>query len=193
MAPALPTGERGRILALGLLVLAIVVLWIGLVSPLLGWYGARAQRLADARSRYARETALIATLPQLRAAAAQAARTPTRSLLEGDSDATAGAALQEQVQGMATTAGVSLTSIETLPAEQLGQYRRIGVRVEANAPLPVVVKLLNLVETAEPRMKVDDMRLTATPVLAKNASLPLDSAFTVYGFRVGTAADSSSK
>jgi hypothetical protein len=36
-------------------------------------------------------------------------------------------------------------------------------------------------------MMVDDIRLTATPVGPLNVPLPLDAAFTVYAFRVGTA------
>jgi general secretion pathway protein M len=99
----------------------------------------------------------------------------------------AGAALQEQVQTMASAVNAQLTSAETLPAEQVGAYRRIGVRVELNAQLPVIVALLKSVEEAEPNMLVDDIRLTATPVGPLNIPLPLDAAFTVYAFRVGTA------
>jgi hypothetical protein len=36
---------------------------------------------------------------------------------------------------------------------------------------------------------VDDIHLTGTPVGPQNVQLPLDAAFTVYGFRLGTAKD----
>ncbi len=186
-ATALPTGRRGQAIAVGLAVLAVAVVWLGLFAPLASWYADRSQALDALRSRAAREAALIATLPSLRAEADAAAKTPTRAVLTGDSDAIAGAGLQEQVQTMATGNDAQLTSIETLPAEQSGQYRRIGVRVELSAQLPVVIALLKAVEEAEPSMLVDDIRLTATPVASLNAQLPLDAAFTVYAFRVGTA------
>jgi general secretion pathway protein M len=184
---SLPTGRNGQILAAALALLALLIVWLGLIAPVLDWYGARANQIADLRSRAAREASLIATLPALRTAAAQAAKTPARAVLNGATDSIAGAELQEQVQAMATSANAQLTSIETLPAEQVGNYRRIGVRVELNALLPVVVDLLKSIEEAEPSMMVDDMHLTATPVGPMSVTLPLDAAFTVYAFRVGTA------
>ena len=184
---SLPTGRRGQAIAVGLAVLAVAVVWLGLFAPLASWYADRSQALDALRSRAAREASLIATLPALRTQADAAAKTPTRAVLTGDSDAIAGASLQEQVQTMATGNDAQLTSIETLPAEQSGLYRRIGVRVELSAQLPVIVALLKAVEEATPSMLVDDIRLTATPVASLNAQLPLDAAFTVYAFRVGTA------
>ncbi len=189
MAIALPDGREGRILAALLAVLALLLFWLACVAPVLDWYDARAQRVAAIEQRAAREEALIRMLPALKAAAGRAARLPERALLSGESDAVAGAALQEQVQGMAGSADAQLTSIETLPAEQAGAFRRIGVRVALNAQLPVVVALLKAIETAEPRMLIDDIRLTATPVGPQNVQLPLDAAFTVYAFRSGSSAE----
>ena len=183
----LPNGRNGQILAAGLALLAVLLFWLAFVTPVFDWYNARAARLDELQQRAAREAALIETLPTLRKEEQETAKTPTHSVLEGKTDAIAGAALQEQVQTMASAANANLTSAETLPAEQVGAYRRIGVRVELNAMLPVIVQLLKAVEEAEPSMMVDDIRLTGTPVGPLNAQLPLDAAFTVYAFRVGTA------
>jgi len=185
---SLPTGRNGRILAACLAVLALFVIWLGFIAPMLDWYDGRAARLTELRVRAAREQALIETLPALKKEAA-AAQTPARAALIGSTDAIAGAALQEQVQQLATAASAQLTSIETLPADQVGAYRRIGVRVELNAQLPVIVELLKSVEEAQPSILVDELHLTATPVGAGAMQLPLDASFTVYGFRVGTAKD----
>jgi hypothetical protein len=187
MAVALPTGQRGQILAGALAVLAIVVVWLGVVAPVLDFYGARGDQVDALRARAAREAALVEALPRLVKEAELASRTPTRAVLAGNSDAIAGATLQEQVQSMASGANAQLTSIETLPGEQVGNYRRIGVRVELSAQLAVVIHLLAAIEEAQPSMLLDDIRLTATPVGPQNAQLPLDAAFTVYAFRVGTA------
>jgi general secretion pathway protein M len=189
MDVALPTGRNGQYLAVGLAVLAVAALWLGIVAPAVDWYGGRAAQLETLQARAARETALIDMLPQLKAEAQNAAKTPVRAVLTGSTDAIAGAALQEQVQGMAAAANAQLTSIETLPGEQMNAYRRIGVRVALNAQLPVIVALLKAVEQAEPRLVVDDIHLTSTPVGPQNVQLPLDAAFTVYGFRIGTAKD----
>jgi general secretion pathway protein M len=186
---SLPTGRNGRLLAAGLAVLVLLAVWLGIFAPVLDWYGARAARLDSLRDRAAREAALIETLPALKQQAAAAAAQPTRAVLAGSTDAVAGAALQEQVQTMANAASVVLTSTDQLPAEQVAGYRRIGVRIEMNAQLPVIVALLRAVEEAQPSMVVDDIHLTATPVGPQNVQLPLDASFTVYGFRLGTAKD----
>lgn len=191
---ALPVGRQGRILAASLALLTLVVAWIGIVSPVLDWYGDRSARLNELYARAARERALIDTLPALQKQAIEAAKTPTRAVLSGSTDAIAGAALQEQVRTMATAAAADLTSIETLPAEQAGAYRRIGVRVELTAKLPVIVDLLKAVDDAEPSMLADDIHLTATPTGGANVpNLPLEASFTVYAFRVGTAKDDAAK
>jgi general secretion pathway protein M len=179
------------LLAAGLAVLALLAIWLGLISPITDWYGARAAHLTDLRLRVARESALIETLPALKTSAAAAAHTPARATVAGSTDAIAGAALQEQVQQLATAASAQLTSIETLPADQVGLYRRIGVRVELNAQLQVVVSLLKSVEEAQPSMLVDDLHLTGTPMGLNSLALPLDASFTVYGFRAGTAKDAA--
>jgi general secretion pathway protein M len=189
VATSLPTGQRGQILAVALVVLVIASAWFGVISPLVGLYDARSDATEALRSRAAREAALIQALPALKAEAAAVSRTPARAVLAGASDAIAGATLQEQVQSMASSANAQLTSIETLPAEQVGAYRRIGVHVELSAQLNVIIQLLRAIEEAQPSMLVDDIRLTATPVGPQNTQLPLDAAFTVYAFRVGAAKD----
>jgi general secretion pathway protein M len=189
MDTTLPTGRRGQALAAGLVILTMAILWLGVISPALDLYADRADRIDALRARAAREAALIEALPSLQKQAQILSRAPTRAVLPGNSDAIAGATLQEQVQSMAGGVNAQLTSIETLPAEQVGAYRRIGVRVELSAQLAVVIELLRAIEDAQPSMLVDDIRLTATPVSPQNAQLPLDAAFTVYAFRVGTAKD----
>jgi hypothetical protein len=189
MALTLPAGRQGRFLAIGLLLAAILVLWLGVASPVFDLYAERADELDSLRARVSRGAALIEALPALTREADTAARAPTQAVLQGNSDAIAGATLQEQVQGMAAGTNAQLTSIETLPGEQVGAYRRIGVRVELSAQLAVLTHLLAAVEQAQPSMLVDDIRLTATPVGPQNVQLPLDVAFTVYAFRIGTAKD----
>jgi len=190
----LPIGRQGRILAASLAVLTLAVAWIGIVSPVLDWYGERSARLNELYARAARERALIDTLPALQKQATEAAKTPTRAVLSGGTDAIAGAALQEQVRTMATAAAADLTSIETLPAEQAGAYRRIGVRLELSARLPVLVDLLKAVDDAQPSMLADDIHLTASLTGGVNLPiLPLEASFTVYAFRIGTAKDDATK
>ncbi|HEX3404890.1 MAG TPA: type II secretion system protein GspM [Acetobacteraceae bacterium] len=186
MDTALPDGLRGRLLALALTVVVIVVAWLACVQPLLEWHAARAEALDQRSLLLQRMTALVATLPELERQSS-GEHAPTAALLEGASDAIAGAALQSAVQGMATTAGAELNSMEMLPAEQRGAYHRIGLRVATAAPWPVLIDLLRQIEQGMPRMLIDDVQLRAPPVELRAAASPISAAFTIVAFRTAAS------
>jgi general secretion pathway protein M len=186
MDTALPDGLRGRLLALALTVVVIVVAWLACVQPLLEWHAARAEALDQRSLLLQRMTALVATLPELERQSS-GEHAPTAALLEVASDAIAGAALQSAVQGMATTAGAELNSMEMLPAEQRGAYHRIGLRVATAAPWPVLIDLLRQIEQGMPRMLIDDVQLRAPPVELRAAASPISAAFTIVAFRTAAS------
>ncbi len=188
-AGGLPTGRSGQMLALGLLAVLLAVLAVGVVAPLLGWYGERAETLRREAAVAARMQVIAGSLAEVQreAQAAAANGPPAKSVYEGASDAVDGAALQGQIETMARAAGAGLSSSEALPAEQAGRYRRIGVHLSLSAPLPVLVALLRSVAEATPRMLADDLQLQGSPMLARASSLPLDASFTVFAFRTGQA------
>lgn len=190
---ALPTGPRGRLLAVGLAILALVILWLGLVSPALAWYADRADTLDQQRAVAARMAALADSLPDLqRLAAETAGAAEPLAVLEGATDAVAGATLQELVQDMANQSRASLASVETLPAEQRGAYRRIALRVSVSADWPVLVQFLAAVEQATPRMLIDDLQLrgqSARLRLVGTAAAgppPVEASLTIIAFRAGS-------
>ena len=186
MDTALPEGRRGRLLALALTVSVLAALWVGCAQPLIDGHAARADTLDQQRALLQRMTALAATLPDLQRQSS-GEQAPVAALLEGPSDAIAGAALQSSVQHMAARAGAELNSMEMLPAEQRGAYRRIGLRVAASAQWPVLIELLRSIEQDSPRMLTDDLQFRAPPVELRVASSPISAAFTVVAFRAGAA------
>jgi general secretion pathway protein M len=107
--------------------------------------------------------------------------------LEGATDALAGATLQQSVQAIAAKAGASLASTEALPAEAAGAYRRIGLRISVNSPLPVLVQMLSAIGDAQPRMLVNDLHIQATRGLVPDPAAPLSASFVVAAFRAGGA------
>jgi hypothetical protein len=183
------TGWRGQILAVSVTLLMGLLIWAGGVQPLLAWHAERSETLAQRRMLAERMEGLAATLPTLRrqAEAGAAGRVSTGATLGGASDSIAGATLQERVQAMATVAGATLASIETLPTESAGAWRRIGLRVTLTAPWPVLVKLLQALDQAPTTMLVDDLHVHSTLLVAHPVSLPLQTSFTVYAFRAGAA------
>ena len=188
----LPTGRNGRILALLVTLAALALIWRALVSPLVGWYDDRADSIARHQALAARMALLVQRLPALRreaAAAASAGQAGAGALIEGNSDAVASAAIQEKVSAMAGALGVSLSSTETLAATREGAFRRVGVRVSLDAAFPVVVHLLQSIETARPSLLVDDLQFHGTRLLGQSEAAPLNVAFTVIGFRRADASE----
>jgi general secretion pathway protein M len=189
MHATLPTGRAGQWAALGLAVVALLVLWAAVAAPLASWYGDRAEALAGRGALAARMAGLAAELPALERAATQAADAgpPAGAMLDQPSDAVAGAALQQRVQDIATKAGATLSSAEALAAEAAGGYRRIRLRVSLTARWPVLVAVLQaLAGQTAPQMLVDDVQLRSAPVLLDRDDPPLDASFTVVALRAGT-------
>ncbi len=191
MAVNLPDGRGGRALAVALTAVVLAAVWFAVAAPLLDWHAQRAEDLAG-RATLARRMAEVAdTLPDLqRRGAGPAAAAPAASLIGGDTDAIAAANLQQRVQEMAGRAGVALSSTEVLASVQLGATRRIGLRVSTNAGWGVLMRLLQSIEQAVPRMLVDDLQLRGQRLVTPLPDLPLDAGFTVLAFRAAPPAGS---
>ena len=185
----LPEGVRGRVLAVLLLLLVIAAAWVAVASPLLDWQADRADHLAIRATLARRMEQIAAELPELKRldAAAPTGAAPVR-VLEGATDALAGATLQQAVQDVAGKTGASLSSTEALPVEQLGRYRRIAVRVALSAPWPVFVRFLDSIIGGSPRMLVNDLQVQGRrSILLQAGDGPLTGSMVVFGFRLGTA------
>jgi general secretion pathway protein M len=182
----LPDGVRGRVLAMALTLTAVAAIWAGCLQPLIDWHASRTETLEQRRLLLQRMIALAATLPELQRQSSSD-HAPAAALLEGQSDAIAGAALQGEVQQMAAQAGAELNSMEMLPGEQRQSYRRIGLRVTTTAPWPVLIELLRAIEQGSPRMLVDDLQLRAPPIELRSNSQPISAAFTTFAFRSGSS------
>ena len=188
---ALPTGVRGRVLALAVAILAVLVLWLGVAAPLLGWYDARAETLRRQQAIEQRMAALVQTLPALQAAAeAAAARGAARreTTLDGASDAVAAAALQQRLDEMAGQAGLRIGSAEVMPSEPAaGAFHPVAVRLTISAPWPALVRLLQATAVAGTPMLVDNLQIRSLGRDPNAKESPVEVTFTVIGYRAGPA------
>jgi general secretion pathway protein M len=184
----LPEGRPGRLLAVALLGIGLLLLWLGIAAPLLAAHAEGATRLDRKAQILHRSAALVASLPALRAsvAALPADGTQGEAWLAGASDAVAGAALQTMLQQI--TAGsrdIQLASLEMLPVEELGGYRRIGLRVSGRGSWRSVLDMLAQIDAARPVLLVDGLSLRApTARLARSVpDLPVELSFALHAFR----------
>jgi general secretion pathway protein M len=184
----MPTGRRGQLLALSLLFVALGGVYLVVVSPLLGLYAERAAVLENRRMLVPRLRAAADELPTLRARAEQlrAAAGTRKITLEGASDAIAAATLQSRIEELATSAGATIGSTESLPAEARSGYRRIGLRYVLSGSYDTLVKFLAKLESATPPLVIDNLhihgvlRRPGTP-----AAAGLDAGLDVYAYRDG--------
>jgi len=172
MPLALPTGRAGQALAATLPVLLATAILAGGVMPLAGWWQDRADELARQATVLHHMEALVETLPALRQAAVQAAAGSTggASLLQGATDSVAGALLQERLQAGLAQSGLMLNSVETLPGEDAGRYRRIRLRLAATGSWPALVAWLRDLQGAAPVMFVEELQIQ--PALHKISTAP---------------------
>lgn len=191
MALSLPEGPRGRALALGATAVLLAILWLAVAGPVMDAFAERADDLQRRSALAGRMADLAASLPELqREAEAQSTEVaPTSATLEGASDSLAAASLQGLVEGMSNASGAHLTSTEALPAEQVGAYRRISLRLTVDATWPVLVRMMQAIERAAPRMFVDELQIHAQPAAEKLREPPLDISFTVLAFRAATSGE----
>jgi Tfp pilus assembly protein PilO len=184
----MPTGRRGQLLALSLLFVALGGVYLLVVSPLLGLYAERAAVLEDRRMLVPRLRAAADELPTLRSQVEQlrAAAGTRKITLEGASDAIASATLQSRIEELATSAGATIGSTESLPAEARSGYRRIGLRYVLSGSYETLVKFLAKLESATPPLVIDNLhihgvlRRPGTP-----AAAGLDAGLDVYAYRDG--------
>lgn len=192
MISTLPNGRQGRLFALGLLIVVIGLMHMTLAAPLLNFYADRALELDTRRALLGKLHAVAAELPALRKRAAEMSTAADRSgsLLQGGTDAIAAAALQGRVEELAGTAGLTIGSIESLPAQVQTPYRRLGLRMVLSGPYEAVTKLLAMLETATPPLIVDNLQLYSfqkRPGAPVTAASSLDATMEIYGFRAAEA------
>lgn len=184
----MPTGRRGRLLALTLLLIALATGYLLMAAPLLDLYAERTAVLENRRMLLPRLQATAAELPSLRARVEQlrTAAGTRKITLEGASDAIAAATLQSRIEELATSVGATIGSTESLPAEARSGYRRIGLRYVLSGPYETLVRLLAKLEAATPPLVIDNLhihgvlRRPGTPMAAG-----LDAGLDVYAFRDG--------
>ena len=182
-AETLPTGRRGQMVAVGAALVVIMALWLLIISPLIGFYADRADRLAEQQVVVHRMEQLVAGRQDLVARAADLgdAAPAKGNLLDGSSIPVATAALQGLVQDTAMTAGASLTSVESLPGETGTGYRRVGVKLALSAPWPVLIHFLQSLQESDTPMAIDDLQVHSTTEPAKATDQQVfDASFSVY-------------
>lgn len=149
-----------RVVALGLLIIVIALVWGGCIMPLSKWSSSSVETLRDAEFELARVTQAasesrnvsiekVAVLDQLVGTYA----------LAGGNDAEAITQAQSMLDQLLKEQGVALEAVQTSSPQNQGALKKISFELRAHGPEPKVVKFLSAMEKATPLLLVEKLVL----------------------------------
>lgn len=189
---ALPDGNAGKVLALALCGLVVMLVYAAVGVPLIRLHLAMQEEQADLNMQRTRLQRLERQVPALRTAVADMKQRTDQSsmLLPGASDTVAAAALQTQLAALAAAESAPISSVESLSPKVQDGFRRIGVRVVVTADLEQFTGILRTIASARPPLFVDNLEMRNNGIATqqnRTAGAPLNVGMDIYGFRADTA------
>ncbi len=182
----LPQGVRGRLVALALLLIPLILLVRFAIWPLAASYASSGSTLDATREEIARYQRLLSELPALESAVATLEQTRPLApyLLSGMNRALAAADLQRRLQTAAEKYGVTILSLRVRTPVADGPLERISVEARLRADVRELRDLLYFIETARPYLFVEDLGINVRQTRRlRNAPPGLEVSLTLYGLR----------
>jgi general secretion pathway protein M len=192
----LPQGPRGRLVALGLLLIPVILLVRYVVWPLGEAYASSGSELEATREQIANYQRLLAERPALEAAIEQLERDRPLApyLLAGANRALAAADLQRRLQEAVQKHDVTILSLRVKEPVDDGPLERIAVEARLRADVRQLRDLLYAVETGQPYLFVEDLSINVRQARrlrrSQMSALGLEISLTLYGLRAPDTAGS---
>jgi type II secretory pathway component PulM len=148
-----PLSQReSRIVAVGLLLVALAAVWFGLLQPLVGGFFDRADTRAMLRETYARNQRVLAGISAWREKADEQKASASRFAIVAQTETLAAELLKQRLNKLATDEGGAVQAISTIQGDAapgwvrvradlqltMGQLNKSLVRLEREAPYVVV-------------------------------------------------------
>lgn len=195
----LPEGRPGKILALGVCLVLIVMVGFSVVRPVVTLHGQMRDELRLLDSQRIRLSKLEGELPQLREQVEDLKKQEEDSenslLLADTSDAVAAAELQTKLKALSASLGAEVSSVENLMLRHEGGFRRIGIRVMLVSDQKALTGILTALATVKPPLFVDNLEIrNSSQVMQQSEAAPkLNIGLDVYGYRDGNAQAADSR
>ena len=154
-----------RFAAVGLLLLALVLLHALVVRPLSGSWQDTVSGIEDARALAAGYARTAAARPQYEQQVAElrTEHPDPEWFLAGDTDALAAATLQDRIGSLVQSAGAELRSIQTVSTVEEDGMRRVGITVELAAKTASLLRLAYAIEAGMPYLFITSAETIADP------------------------------
>jgi general secretion pathway protein M len=153
--------SRERLLAVGLLLFAIGLIYMLVLSPLLALRKEYAESVDELEFRLERYRKIAAERPlwSRRVEEIKQHGRVSEQYIAKETPALASADLQTLIKEIVTTSGGELISTQVVPEQQEEQLTRIAVRIRMNGSTRVLRDVLHAVETSQPILWVDNLNL----------------------------------
>lgn len=153
--------SRDRAIALGLLALAVAVVYFAVVAPLLDLGREYADAVEELEFRLARYRKIAAEKAYWTKHVEEIRQhsSVSEQYISRDTAALASADLQTLIKDTVTASGGELISTQVTPEQREEQLTRISVRVRMNGSTRVLRDVLHALETAKPMLWVDSVNL----------------------------------
>lgn len=174
----------GRALALGLLLVAGVLVWACVIHPWQAWNHELGARIEAAERELAELRGMAAIRPELeRRVAALPEPAIGDDYLTGESETIMLADLQDRLRAAAQSHGGRTRSTSVLAAvEEAGGVEKIGVQVQLQIGAAGLSELLYDLEAGRPLLFVENLELLARPTRDPADEPDLDASFDVVGY-----------
>jgi type II secretory pathway component PulM len=157
-----PLSARERkLVAIGLLVAAFALFWLGLVQPILGGFADRSEQRNQLANQYAQNERLIDRMTGLRRAAEDQRRLRTVYALDAANAEQASDKLKERLEASLEKAGGELRATETIEAPS-GWVRASATALVSNEQLAVWLGMLN---NEQPYLVLESLNIVADRAL----------------------------
>jgi general secretion pathway protein M len=179
--------SKDRIAALLILVAVLAAAYLLLIGPLLADYDETRQAVADARD-------MLTRVGRLRAVEAELGRqmsdlrqrqSATGLYLTKGSDAHAAVEIQDRVKGVVEQNGGAVRSVQAMPGQADGGFRRVTVRLQMTATTGLLYRTLYRLEAEKPVLFVDNLDIQSASAWkddGKAADPALAVSFDVFGY-----------
>lgn len=147
-----------KVVALGILVAAMVVVWFGLIDPVIGGFIGRAEERADLLATYQRNERILAGIAAWRAEADAQTASQTQYTIMAPTKVLAAENLKQRLNRLANAVGGSVQTVSELPAESDGWVR---VRADLQLTMGQLYKSLSRLENEAPYVVVGYVSVVA--------------------------------
>jgi hypothetical protein len=155
------TARERKILAIGILVGVIALIWFVIIAPIMGGFSERAAERERLSARFAGNERLIANIPRLRKAVEKGSADFRNFRIEGESFAVVTEALKERLGAQVAASGGELRAIQEVD-DKPGWVR---AWVESRMTLPQMIASLEKLQNQPPYLAVTTLTISADRAL----------------------------